>query len=93
MIHRQFRPELRARWRDLRDAGIISIEAITSIINQQVGLINPDLMAQDIALWPLDGTTGAPSWMPLGGKWSVSYVIDWYKARVAWIDQQWGYNG
>lgn len=93
VIHRQFRPELRARWRDLRDARIISIEAITSIINQQVGLINPDLMAQDIALWPLDGATGAPSWMPLGGKWSVSYVIDWYKARVAWIDQQWGYSG
>lgn len=93
VIHRRFRPELRARWRMLRDAGIISVEAITRLINDQVGLINPDLMAQDIALWPLNGATGAPAYMQLGGKWSVAYVIDWYKARIAWMDQQWGYSG
>lgn len=93
VIHETFRPELRALWCQLRDAAVISIEAITCIINDQVGLINPDLMVQDIALWPLNDATGAPSGMQAGGKWSVAYVIDWYRQRIAWIDQQWGYAG
>lgn len=93
VIHETFRPELRSLWRQLRDAGVVSVEAITDLINDQVGLINPDLMAQDITIWPLNGVTGAPSGMQSGGKWSVSYVIDWYKNRIAWIDQEWGYRG
>lgn len=91
-LHKAFKPEIRACWRYLRDAGIVSSANINKIIKSQVDLIDPTMMAQDIALWPLNIATGSPSNMQAGGKWSVGYIMDYAAQRIAWIDAQWGYN-
>lgn len=93
VFHRAFLPEIRARWRELRDAGIISTQNINAAIKRQVDLIDPASMVQDIANWPLDIATGAPASMQAGGKWSVAYIMQYAATRIAWIDAQWGYNG
>lgn len=93
LAHTVFLPELRARWRELRDAGIISSQNINAAIKSQVDLIDPASMAQDIANWPLNGATGAPAAMPLPNKWSVTYIMNYAAQRIAWIDAQWGYGG
>lgn len=93
LAHTVFKPELRARWRQLRDAGIISAANINRLIKDQSDLIDPTMMAQDIANWPLTGATGAPANMPLPNKWSIPYIMNYAETRIAWIDAQWGYSG
>lgn len=93
IAHTVFRPELRARWAELRKAGMISAANINRIIKGQVDLINPDSMVQDMENWPLDGVTGAPAAMPLPNKWSVAYIMNYAATRIAWLDEQWGYSG
>lgn len=92
VIREQMRPELRARWAQLRDAGVISNEAIANFINAYGAMMNPDMMAQDIANWPTTGWTGTQ----LGAikiAQSVSYLVDIANQRMAWIDGQFGYSG
>lgn len=93
LAHTVFLPELRARWRELRDAGIISSQNINAAIKRQVDLIDPASMVLDIVNWPLDIATGAPAAMQAGGKWSVAYIMQYAATRIAWIDAQWGYSG
>lgn len=92
VIREQMRPELRARWAQLRDAGVISNEAIANFINAYGAMINPDMMAQDIANWPITGWTGT-QWGAIKIAQSVSYLADIAKQRMAWIDGQFGYSG
>lgn len=92
-LHNTFKPEIRARWRELRDAGIISSAGINKIINRQVAMIDPRMMKQDIALWPRNIATGSPANMQDGGKWSVAYIMNYAATRIAWLDAQWGYGG
>lgn len=90
-VHKNFRPEIRARWRELRDAGVISSASINKVIKSQTDMIDPTMMAQDISLWPLNIATGSPSDMQAGGKWSISYIQNYAKERIEWLDEQWGY--
>ncbi|WP_249212636.1 CotH kinase family protein [Acetobacter persici] len=90
-VHKNFRPEIRARWRELRDTGFISSMNINKIIKNQADMINPDMMVQDIAVWPLNIGTGSPSDIQLPNKWSVSYIQNYAKERIEWLDEQWGY--
>lgn len=92
VIREQMRPELRARWAQLRGAGVISNEAISNFINAYGAMINPDRMVQDIANWPTTGWTGTQ----LGAikiAQSVSYLVDIANQRMAWLDGQLGYSG
>lgn len=91
LVHNEFRPELRARWKYLRDNDFISPSTINRMIKAQTDLIDPTMMAQDVVLWPKNIATGSPSNIADGGKWSVSYVSDYAKGRIEWLDQQWGY--
>lgn len=88
-----FKPELRARWRQLRDAGIISAEAITAWITDYVAKIDPTMMQQDLANWSLTGVTGSINVGLNSSKESVAYIMKYAATRIAWIDAQWGYGG
>lgn len=87
-----FRPELRARWKNLRDSGIISSNNINSIVKGITDFINPDLMVQDLENWSLTGATGSINVGLNIEKENVSYVMNYAKERIEWIDEQWGYN-
>lgn len=90
-FHKQMKPEIRARWRELRDAGVISPININNIIKSQTNLIDPTMMTQDIVNWPLNIGTGSPSNMQLPNKWSIPYIVDYAATRIAWLDAQFGY--
>ncbi|MGC5749948.1 CotH kinase family protein [Gluconobacter sp. NFX36] len=91
-VFNKFRPELRARWRELRRAGVIDAKTITSWIVDYVSKIDPDMMKADLANWDINGATGSIDVRANPGKQSVSYIIDYATKRIAWIDTQWGYS-
>lgn len=93
LAHTVFRPEMRARWAQLRDGGIISAANINRTIQRITNLIDPTMMQQDVVNWPMNGHSGAPIAMPAPNKWSVPYVMNYAATRIAWIDSQWGYSG
>lgn len=92
VIREQMRPELRARWAQLRDAGVISDKAVADFINTYGAMINPDMMAQDIANWPTSAYTGNQQGI-IKIAHSVSYLSDIASRRMVWIDGQFGYSG
>lgn len=92
IIREQMRPELRARWRVLRDSGVISVETITQIIKAQTDLIVPTMMAADIANWPLSAWTGTQIGVIKAAQ-SPAYICNLGAQRITWLDHQWGYSG
>ncbi len=96
MLHKYFRPEIRARWRQLRDKNRISGETINRIILNQSNLIDSKLMKKDLQNWPMNGETGIGNAINIsdqGKKWSVNYIMDYAKRRIQWLDQQFRYYG
>lgn len=93
-LHQHFKPEIRARWRYLRDHKYIDSDSINQMIKDKVSLINPDMMAKDLQLWSVNAETGLGSGTAIsdhGKKWSVSYIMDYAKRRIEWLDQQFKY--
>lgn len=91
VIREQMRPELRARWRELRQSGVLSAHTVNAFIEKQGAMIDPASMKQDIANWSLTATGG----LQLGAikvAQSTGYISDIASKRIAWIDQQWGYS-
>lgn len=93
LMHTIFRPELRARWAQLRQAGIIDAARIKRWIAEYVALIDPTIMQQDLENWKLTGATGSIDVSMNIEKESVSYIMNYAQTRIAWIDAQWGYSG
>lgn len=93
LMHTIFRPELRARWAQLRQAGIIDAARIKRWIAEYVVLIDPTIMQQDLENWKLTGATGSIDVSMNIEKESVSYIMNYAQTRIAWIDAQWGYSG
>ncbi|GCD55030.1 hypothetical protein [Acetobacter pasteurianus] len=93
LMHTIFRPELRARWAQLRQAGIIDAARIKRWIAEYVVLIDPIIMQQDLENWKLTGATGSIDVSMNIEKESVSYIMNYAQTRIAWIDAQWGYSG
>ncbi|WP_281702088.1 CotH kinase family protein [Acetobacter malorum] len=93
VIFNRFRPELRQRWRALRDAGIIDPRGITAWITSYTSLIDPAAMEMDLAVWSINGPNGAFAIAPNLYKQSLAYVLNYVVTRIAWIDAQWGYSG
>lgn len=93
LIHRVFRPEIRARWKLLRDGGFISGATIQRLVSEKVGLVDPNVMMQDMQKWGLFAQTGLGVDVQIGGKWSASYIVDFGTRRIVWLDQQLGYSG
>lgn len=93
LMHSVFRPELRARWAQLRDAGIINAERIKKWIADYAGRIDPTLMEQDLANWSIKGPTGSIDAFANFDKENVPYIMNYAATRIAWIDAQWGYSG
>lgn len=91
ILTRRLRPELRARWAELRGNGVISTDNMKKIILRQIALIDRNSMVDDLKNWPLWGNNTVRVDIPYDGRWTVSYVINWFKGRVAWMDQAWGY--
>ncbi|MBS1056103.1 CotH kinase family protein [Gluconobacter kondonii] len=91
VIREQMRPELRARWRDLRDAGIISSQAVNAFLKKQGAMIDPASMQQDLANWSLTATDGNQLGAIIAAQ-SVGYISTIAAQRIAWLDQQWGYS-
>lgn len=92
IIQRNLRPELRARWAELRQAGIILTENLTRIIRRQVALIGGDSMSDDLENWSRGGENTVRPDLAYDGRWSVSYIQEWFRGRVAWMDAQWGFD-
>ncbi|MFT8463118.1 CotH kinase family protein [Acetobacter persici] len=91
VIREQMRPELRARWRALRDSGAISDDAVSRFITAYGAKISPDALAQDLINWPMTGWTGNQQGAIKIAQ-SVSYLAQIAHDRMAWIDAQWGYS-
>lgn len=95
-IHKNFTPEIRARWRYLRDTGKISVENFNRIIKETTDLINPDMMEKDLNLWAMDADVGIGNGKVIsddGKKWSVNFIMNFAKRRIQWLDQQFKYYG
>ncbi|GBR47269.1 hypothetical protein AA11825_0613 [Acetobacter pomorum DSM 11825] len=92
VIREQMRPELRARWAQLRDAGVISDNAVSQFINTYGAMINPDMMVQDITNWPTSAYTGNQYGI-IEIAHSTAYIANIAHQRMAWLDQQFGYSG
>ncbi|WP_086632635.1 CotH kinase family protein [Commensalibacter intestini] len=86
-----FRPEIWARWDELRSNDIISSKSINELIQKQVSLINPKAMQEDLTLWPISGQTGLGSGNAIsdnGKRYSIAYIVDFVKNRIEWLDEQ-----
>lgn len=86
-----FRPELRARWKMFRQNEIITSENISKIIKNITNLIDPNSMVQDLENWSLTGATGSINVSQNIEKENVSYVQNYAKERIEWLDDQWAY--
>lgn len=93
LMHSVFRPELRARWAQLRQAGVIEAARIKRWIANYVGFIDPTMMQQDIANWKMNGSTGSIDVGANIEKENAPYIMNYVETRIAWIDAQWGYSG
>ncbi|AXH72295.1 MAG: CotH protein [Caudoviricetes sp.] len=90
LFYTNFLPELRARWAELRRSGTISYAAVASLVKEQIDMLDPAMMAQDLANFPpyqADVINFGTQ-----GRCSYTYLLDWAKGRIAWIDAQWGYS-
>lgn len=86
-----FRPEIWARWAELRNKDVISSKSINKLIQKQVSLINPKSMKEDLTLWPISDQTGLGSGLTIsdnGKRYSIAYIVDFALNRIEWIDQQ-----
>lgn len=90
VIQRNLRPELRARWAELRLAGVVSAENLTRIIRRQIALIDGASMTDDLENWGRGGENTVRLDLAYDGRWSISYIQEWFRGRVAWMDAQWG---
>lgn len=93
-IHNCFTPEIRARWRYLRDTGKISYETFSKIIKDKSDLINPDMIKKDLDLWIMNAEVGLGNGKVIsddGKKWSVNFILNFAKRRIQWLDQQFKY--
>lgn len=77
MIHAQMRPQLEARWADLR-TGPLRKENVLSIIRGISAQISDADRAINRRLWGINAAT------------DDSYILDWVIARIDWIDGQLG---
>lgn len=89
MFYTYFLPELRARWAELRDAGTISYNNISSMLDQQAKLIDPAMMEQDLANFPPNGSDVIN--YGVTGRNYYSFILDWANRRIKWLDEQWAY--
>lgn len=89
-----FRPEIWARWSELRNNDVISPKSINELIQIQVALINPNVMSEDLTLWPLSGQTGLGTGYAIsdnGKRYSIAFIVDFAKNRIEWLDDQLNY--
>lgn len=90
-IAKTFWGELRERYYYLRSLNILDGKNLARTIKEQVNLMNPSSMQQDLLLWNADGPTGAGSGNFLsdnGKKWSFVFIKEYFEARLTWLDKQ-----
>lgn len=95
-FHATFTPEIRARWKCLRDLKLIDSETINGYIQAQTDLIDPSVMAADLARWSPYAQTGIGTGdivSDVKKKWSAGFISQYAAGRIAWLDKQWHYNG
>ena len=85
MVYTNWLPEVKARYKFLRDTGIISTKALTDDARQLSGMMNRNAKMRNFAAW--GGRGGYQTEGP------VSFVLSWYQARLATLDTQFDYNG
>ena len=90
LVYNQWRKETEARYRYLRDTGVISVETLVRDAARLSGQIGRVARAANKAEWGYFGGTGQNGTV---NQASLKYVVEWFKASVAYLDGQFGYAG
>lgn len=88
----EMRPELRIRWKFLRDNNVLSASRINKYIIDYISMIEPEMMENDIRLWSTTAGTGVTNGINVRAT-SVSFLSDIAEQRIQWLDQQFKYYG
>ncbi|EHH68364.1 CotH kinase family protein [Gluconobacter morbifer] len=75
-----FASQIKARYAELRSAGVLDIRSFTEILTFYSEGFRPADVEQDWVLYGTNSVSNSP------------YILNWYQRRLAWLDQQWGYT-
>lgn len=75
--------QLKARYQYLRDNNILSIVTLEEDVRKFIAMIGRDARMRAHNAWGING---------VASEGSLSYMLDWYKSRLAWMDTTYGYT-
>ena len=86
LTHPLVKQALKARWSELR-SGALSDATLSAMIDEQVGVLPADVIAENFAIWNILGVKVWPNYTV-----NPTYALEvaalkiWLKARASWLD-------
>lgn len=84
--YRAFTPEVEARYAELREAGVFTPENISAHIDDAYAPISRELWKKEQIEW-------APHERPSADETDEAQILQWFTARLAVLDDHFGYSG